>query len=137
MTQVVHSPIAGRSPGTPGSGFGGITRPPRPAPAPPGTPDFAAIRDSPEFTALRRRLRRFVFPMSALFFLWYLTFVLLAAYARDFMSERLFGSVTVGLAFGLGQFVSTLAITVLYVRFARNKIDPRVRRIRAKAGIRE
>jgi uncharacterized membrane protein (DUF485 family) len=138
MTQVVHSPIAGRSPGRPEPGFGGITRPPRPAPAPaPGPPDFAAIRDSPEFTALRRRLRRFVFPVSALFFLWYLTYVLLAAYARDFMSVRLFGSVTVGLAFGLGQFVSTLAITFAYVRFARNTIDPRVARIRAKAGIRE
>ena len=135
MTQVVHTPIAGRSPGTPGPGFGGITRP-APAP-PPGTPDFTAIRNSPEFTALRRRLRRFVFPMSALFFLWYLTYVLLAAYARGFMSARLFGSVTVGLAFGLGQFVSTIGITVLYVRFARNKIDPRVRRIRATAGIRE
>jgi uncharacterized membrane protein (DUF485 family) len=138
MTQVVHSPIAGRSPGTPGTGFGGITRPPRPAPEPPpGAPDFAAIRNSPEFIALRRRLRRFVFPVSALFFLWYLTYVLLAAYARDFMSERLVGSVTVGLAFGLAQFVSTLVITFAYVRFARNKIDPRVHRIRAKAGIRE
>ena len=40
--------------------------------------------------------------MSALFFLWYLTYVLLSAYARGFMSERLLGSVTVGLVFGLG-----------------------------------
>ena len=137
MTQVVHSPIAGRSAGQPGPGFGGITRPPRPAPAPaPGTPDFAAIRNSAEFTALRRKLRRFVFTMTALFFLWYLTYVLLAAYARDFMSERLVGSVTVGLAFGLGQFVTTLAITFAYVRFARKEIDPRVADIRAKAGVR-
>ncbi len=137
MTQVVHFPHAGHTPGSPEAGFGGIT-PPRPAPTPaPGTPDFAAIRSSPEFIALRRRLRRFVFPMSALFFLWYLTYVLLSAYARGFMSERLLGSVTVGLAFGLGQFVSTIAITIAYVRFARNKIDPRVAGIRAKAGISE
>jgi uncharacterized membrane protein (DUF485 family) len=137
MTQVVHSPIAGRSAGQPGPGFGGITRPPRPAPAPaPGTPDFATIQNSAEFTALRRRLRRFVFPMAALFFLWYLTYVLLAAYAREFMSERLVGSVTVGLAFGLGQFVTTLVITFAYVRFARRQLDPRVADIRAKAGVR-
>jgi len=30
-------------------------------------PDFAAIRSGAEFGVLRRRFRRFVFPMSALF----------------------------------------------------------------------
>src|ERR1700754_1053567 len=41
-------------------------------------PDFAAIRNGAEFGVLRRRLRRFIFPMSALFMGWYMTFVLLA-----------------------------------------------------------
>lgn len=135
MTQVVRTPIAARSPGSPEAGFGGITRQPTPAPVPPGAPDFAAIRNSPEFTALRRRLRRFVFPMAALFFVWYLTFVLLAAYARDFMSHRLLGSVNVGLVLGLAQFVSTVAITIAYVRFARHRIDPKVAELRAAAGL--
>ncbi|HEY0454708.1 DUF485 domain-containing protein [Actinophytocola sp.] len=135
MTQVVHSSIGPRSPAPPDSGFGGITRHATPAAAPTGPPDFAAIQNSPEFAALRRRFRRFVFPMSALFFLWYLTFVLLAAYARGFMSHRLIGSVNVGLVLGLLQFVSTIAITIGYVRFARNKLDPQVAAIRAKAGV--
>ncbi len=135
MTQVVRPPTAARSPAPPEAGFGGITRQPEPAPRVPGEADFAAIRDSAEFRALRRRFRWFVFPMSALFFLWYLTYVLLAAYARDFMSQRLSGSITVGLALGLAQFVSTLAITFGYVRFARNRLDPRVAQIRAKAGM--
>jgi uncharacterized membrane protein (DUF485 family) len=135
MTQVVHPPFAAPSSAPPEAGFGGITRQPSQAPATPGAPDFAAIRNSPEFVALRRRFRRFVFPMSALFFLWYLTFVLLAAYARDFMSRELIGSLNVGLAFGLAQFVSTIAITVAYVRFARNTLDPQVAAIRAKAGL--
>lgn len=136
MTQVVHSPIAAGTPAPPENGFGGITRQPSPPPAAPGAPDFAAIRNSAEFANLRRRFRRFVFPMTALFFLWYLTYVLLAAYARDFMSQRLFGSVTVALVFGLAQFVSTIAITFGYVRFARNHIDPQVADIRRKAGAR-
>ncbi|MGH3759916.1 DUF485 domain-containing protein [Actinophytocola sp.] len=135
MTQVVHSPIAAHPPAPPESGFGGITGQPSPPPAAPAAPDFAAIRNSDEFAVLRRRFRGFVFPMSALFFLWYLTYVLLAAYAPDFMSHRLVGSVNVGLALGLGQFVSTIAITFGYVRFARNRIDPQVAAIRAKAGI--
>jgi uncharacterized membrane protein (DUF485 family) len=135
MTQVVHPPFAAGSPAPPEAGFGGITRQPSPAPDTPGAPDFAAIRNSAEFVALRRRFRRFVFPVSALFFLWYLTYVLLAAYARAFMSRELIGSMNVALAFGLAQFVSTIAITIAYVRFARSKIDPQVAAIRARAGL--
>jgi len=135
MTQVVRTPIAARSPGTGEAGFGGITRQPTPAPPPPGAPDFVSIRNSPEFTALRRRLRRFVFPTTALFFVWYLTFVLLAAYAPAFMGHRLIGSVNVGLVLGLAQFASTVAITAGYVRFARRRIDPRVAELRAAAGL--
>ena len=137
MTQVVHTPITARPPEQTGVRFGGITRDAGPPPAPEGTPDFDAIHDSPRFTALRRRYRRFVFPMAALFFCWYLTYVLLAAYAHDLMSHRLFGLVTVGLVLGLLQFVSTIAITVAYVRFARRHLDPQVAAIRAEAGVQE
>lgn len=134
MTQVVHTPITARAPEQTGAGFGGITTQPGTS-VPTGSPDFAAIHDSPQFTALRRRFRRFVFPMAALFFCWYLTFVLLAAYAHGFMSHRLFGLVTVGLVLGLLQFVSTIAITIAYVRFARRHLDPAVEEIRAGAGV--
>ena len=96
---------------------------------------YAEVQSSPKFTELRGRFRRFVFPMSALFFLWYLTYVLLAAYARGFMSHRLFGAVNVGLLLGLLQFVSTLAITAGYLRFARRRLDPEVAAIRARAGV--
>src|SRR5438270_9160784 len=60
---------------------------------PSGQPDFPALQDSPEFRRLRQRLRRFVFPMSIIFFVWYMTFVLLAAYAHDFMSRKVVGEV--------------------------------------------
>ncbi|HEX2129997.1 MAG TPA: DUF485 domain-containing protein [Actinophytocola sp.] len=136
MTQVVQPPITSSRP-APGNDFGGITRQstaPRGGPAGQSEPDFAAIQESPEFATLRRRFRRFVFPVSALFFLWYLTYVLLAAFARDFMGHRLVGSVNVGLVLGLLQFVSTLAITFGYVRYARRRLDPQVAAIRAGVG---
>jgi uncharacterized membrane protein (DUF485 family) len=136
MTQVVHTPITARAPEQTGVGFGGITGTSTP-PVPTGTPDFAAIHDGPQFAELRRRFRRFVFPMAALFVCWYLTYVLLAAYAHGFMSHRLFGLVTVGLVFGLLQFASTIAITTAYVRYARKHIDPAVDRLRAEAGVTE
>lgn len=135
MTQVVHTPKTVRAPerARPGAGFGGITS--QPSTSDPDAPDFVAIHDSPEFAALRRRYRLFVFPMTALFFLWYLTYVLLAAYARGLMSHRLFGLVTVALVLGLLQFVSTAVITFGYVRFARRQLDPRVAAIRERAGV--
>ncbi|OLF04922.1 hypothetical protein BLA60_38820 [Actinophytocola xinjiangensis] len=123
---------------TPGNDFGGITRQPAHGSGGPpnrhGAPDFVAIQESAEFAALRRRFRLFVFPVSALFFLWYLTYVLLAAFARDFMSHQLFGSINVGLALGVLQFVTTVAITFGYVRYARRRLDPSAAAIRAEAG---
>jgi uncharacterized membrane protein (DUF485 family) len=92
------------------------------------------VQASPEFRALRRRLRRFVFPMSALFLGWYLTYVLLASYAKPFMATKLAGNITVGLVLGLLQFVSTFVITTLYVRFARRSVDPAAAAIRARMG---
>ncbi|GAA0297069.1 DUF485 domain-containing protein [Kineococcus aurantiacus] len=95
-----------------------------PAPAP-GDDPYEEVRSSPEFQALRRRFRRFVLPLAALFLVWYAVYVLLADYAHGFMSTRVGGSnITVGLLFGLGQFVSTFAITTVYVRWANRRFDP-------------
>ena len=89
----------------------------------PGT-DWERVQASPEFAQLRRRLRNFVFPVSGLFLVWYLLYVFLADYAHGFMSTKVVGNITVGLIFGLLQFVSTFVITGLYVRYANKHLDP-------------
>jgi uncharacterized membrane protein (DUF485 family) len=90
------------------------------------------MQASPEFQELRTRLRRFVFPMTGFFLVWYATYVLLGAFAHDFMAIRVFGNVNVGLLIGLGQFLTTFVITGLYVRFANRELDPRAAAIRAE-----
>jgi uncharacterized membrane protein (DUF485 family) len=107
----------------------------RPVPRP--GPDYPAIQASREFVSLRRRFRAFVFPMSFAFFAWYMTYVLLAAYAHDFMSTKVFGQVNVGILLGIGQFASTALVTWLYLRYARRHVDPRVAELRARAGLPE
>lgn len=100
---------------------------------PTGDPGLTTYRDvqvSPDFSDLRRRFRRFVFPMTGLFLVWYFLYVLLAAYAPDFMSTKVAGNINVALLFGLGQFVSTFAITMTYVRWADKRIDPDAERLR-------
>jgi uncharacterized membrane protein (DUF485 family) len=93
---------------------------------------YEQIQATDEFADLRGRLRKFVFPMTVGFLLWYLVYVLLATFAKDFMSTRLpaDSNFTVGLYIGLLQFVTTFAITTIYVRFANNHLDPAAERLR-------
>ncbi|MEC3915788.1 DUF485 domain-containing protein [Nocardia sp. CDC160] len=98
-----------------------------------GTEQWTRVHTSPEFNLLRRSLRGFVFPVTALFLGWYVLYVVLGDYAHGFMSVKLAGNITVGLVFGLLQFVSTFAITGLYLRFAHRGLDPLADRIRDDA----
>nr|WP_099051562.1 DUF485 domain-containing protein [Mycobacteroides salmoniphilum] len=90
------------------------------------------IQGSAEFQELQKALRRFVFPMTAFFLVWYGLYVVLGAFAHDFMAIKLLGNINVGLVLGLGQFVTTFVITGLYVRFANRELDPRAAAIRAE-----
>ncbi|MBF9349416.1 DUF485 domain-containing protein [Mycobacteroides chelonae] len=90
------------------------------------------IQGSPEFQELRKTLRRFVFPMTAFFLAWYGLYLVLGAFAHDFMAIKLVGNINVGLVLGLGQFLTTFVITGLYVRFANRELDPKAAAIRAE-----
>ena len=82
------------------------------------------MQASPEFQRLRSRFMRFIVPLTVLFLAWYLAYVLIAGFAPDFFATRLGDSyITVGLLFGLAQFVSTFAITMLYSRWANRVYD--------------
>ncbi|WP_083983214.1 DUF485 domain-containing protein [Actinomadura hibisca] len=89
-----------------------------------GADNYVLIDQSPEFQRLRSSFRRFVFPMTAAFLVWYLLYVVLSAYARDFMGAKVVGEINVALVFGLLQFASTFLIAVLYERYARRRLEP-------------
>jgi uncharacterized membrane protein (DUF485 family) len=95
-----------------------------------GASNYEEVQASEEFAQLRRRFRRFVFPVTGLFLTWYFLYVLLAAFAPEFMSHKLAGNINVGLVLGLLQFVSTFAITTVYARWADKQFDPTAERLR-------
>lgn len=95
-------------------------------------PNYLDCQQSQEFAELRKALRRFAFPMTAFFLVWYASYVLLGAFAHDFMAVKVVGNINVGLLIGLGQFATTFVITGLYVRFATRELDPRAEAIRAE-----
>ncbi|WP_207344572.1 DUF485 domain-containing protein [Arthrobacter sp. E3] len=97
-----------------------------------GPVDFVAEQNSEEFQKLRKSHRNFVFPVAIGFLVWYFAYVLLAAYAHDFMSIKVWGNFNVGLILGLLQFVTTFGITTWYVTYANRKLDPQAAVIRER-----
>jgi uncharacterized membrane protein (DUF485 family) len=91
---------------------------------------FTEIEQSDDFRRLKKKHRSFVLPVALLFLVWYFAYVLLADYAHDLMATPVFGNVNVGLLLGLGQFVTTFAITTWYVVYANRNLDPLAEKIR-------
>jgi uncharacterized membrane protein (DUF485 family) len=86
--------------------------------------DWEAIEASPEFQELERTRRSFVLPATIFFLAWYMGFVVLAAYAEDFMSERVYQGLTVGYCLALTQFVMVLVLGIMYLRRSDRVYDP-------------
>lgn len=93
-------------------------------PAAAASADFEEVQATQQFQELRKRHRSFVFPMAIAFLLWYFAYVILAAYAVDFMSTKVWGNINVGIIMGLLQFVTTFAITGWYVSYSNRRLDP-------------
>jgi uncharacterized membrane protein (DUF485 family) len=90
----------------------------------PGAIDYIAFENSESFINLQRRRRRFVIPLAVFFLVWYFAYVVAAAYLPDLMAQKVFGSINLGIVLGLGQFVTTFAITIWYVLFSNRVLDP-------------
>jgi len=99
-------------------------------PSTPSEAHYIAVQESAEFQDLRKRYRGWVIPVTIGALIWYFVYVALAAYATDFMSQKVIGNVNVGLIMGLLQFVTTFAITAAYIRYADKVLDPVSSRIR-------
>jgi len=96
------------------------------------TERYQNVQKSEDFQRLRHKLRSFIFPMTVAFFLWYLLYVLLSAYARGFMSTKIVGNINIALIFGLLQFASTFLIAWYYARYSSRELDPIADSIRNK-----
>ena len=93
--------------------------------------DYEAIERSPEFQELVHRRRGFVLPCTAFFLAWYLGFILLCAYAPDFMGESVYEGLTVGYCLALTQFLMVFVLGLWYLRKADRVFDPLAERAMA------
>lgn len=90
----------------------------------PTAEEYLKAQASPEFAELRAKFRGWVFPVTVAFLTWYLLYIVMSAWATDFMSQTVVGNINVAFVFGLLQFVTTFLITWLYMRHMNRHVDP-------------
>ena len=73
---------------------------------------------------LERRHRRFVWPTTVFFLVYYLTLNVLAGTSPGLMGTKLFGEFTFGYLFALSQFVMAFVVAWVYSRWAARRMDP-------------
>ncbi len=95
-------------------------------------PVYDRLHETAEFDELRRRFRKFVFPATAGFLVWYLLYVFMSNWATDFMSQKVVGNINVALVFGLLQFVTTFGLAYFYARYMNREVDPIARQLEAR-----
>jgi uncharacterized membrane protein (DUF485 family) len=91
--------------------------------------DWEGIEHSAEFQELIRRRRGFVVPATIFFLAWYMGFILLCGYAKDFMASSVYEGLTVGYCLALTQFLMVFVLGVMYLRRADREYDPLARRV--------
>jgi uncharacterized membrane protein (DUF485 family) len=93
--------------------------------------DFAArVAAHPDYIALKRARTRFGWTLTGLMLIVYYGFILLVAFNKPFLAQRLGdGVMTVGIPIGLGVILFTVVITVIYVRRANSEYDTLAERI--------
>ncbi|THF63978.1 DUF485 domain-containing protein [Pseudothauera nasutitermitis] len=86
---------------------------------------YAHIKKNPRFAELVNKRARLVWSMMGILSVFFYGFVLLVAFAPEFIATRLFegSNLTWGIVLGFLQFVVFLALTLVYVRRANGELD--------------
>lgn len=78
---------------------------------------------SEEFQALKRKFRNYAFPIAAVSLAWYFLYVLLTAFARDWIKTPVMGNINLAFVLGLLQFLTTFGIAWAYDNHSTKHLD--------------
>jgi uncharacterized membrane protein (DUF485 family) len=82
------------------------------------------IASHPKYQELKAKRSSFGWWLTALMMIVYYGFILLVAFNKEFLSQRLGdGVMTIGMPIGLGVILFTIVITGIYVRRANSEFD--------------
>jgi uncharacterized membrane protein (DUF485 family) len=82
------------------------------------------ILNNPKYQELRTKRSSFGWLLTAAMMVVYYGFILLVAFNKEFLSQRLGdGVMTMGIPVGFGVIVFTIVITAIYVKRANTEFD--------------
>lgn len=90
------------------------------------------ILRSDEFRTLASRRNAIATVLTVLTLIVYFGYIALLALAKDFMSRKVFGSVTMGIPIGIAVIVLSSLLTGAYVWWANANYDAMVDRVKEK-----
>lgn len=82
-----------------------------------------AILNNPKFQELVRKKRTLSWSLAALMLFIYIGFILLVAYAPDFLHSSFNGATTWGIPLGIGVIISAFLLTAIYAVIANGKYE--------------
>jgi uncharacterized membrane protein (DUF485 family) len=97
-----------------------------------------ALLDEPDpdveaLDALAAKRLRVALALTAAMLAVYFGFILLIAFAKGFLSERIVSGLTVGMTLGVLVILTTWALTWIYVSWANRVYEPEAQRLREAA----
>ena len=82
------------------------------------------IANNPRYQELKAKRSRFGWILTALMMVVYYGFIMLVAFDKEFLAQRLGeGVMTLGIPIGFGVILFTIVITAIYIRRANTEFD--------------
>jgi len=89
--------------------------------------DWVGIEGSPEFRELAASRRRFLVPATVFFLAFFLVYLVLTAYAQEFMGTEILG-MPLAFLLAVAQVLMAWVVTALYLRASDREFEPLERR---------
>ena len=89
--------------------------------------DWVGVEGSPEFRELAAQRRRFLVPATVFFLAFFLVYLVLTAYAHDFMATEILG-MPLAFLLAVAQILMAWVVTALYLRASDREFEPLERR---------
>ncbi len=103
---------------------------PSPAPTVAALTDWHKATQLPSFKALIAAKASVIIPLLGLSMAFFLGVMLLAGFAREFMTQKVFGPLNVGYVLILATYVMCWVMAIIYAYVADNVFDPKAERAR-------
>ncbi len=82
-----------------------------------------AVLNNPKFQELVRKKRTLSWSLAALMLFIYIGFILLVAYASDFLHSSFNGATTWGIPLGIGVIIAAFVLTAVYAVIANGEYE--------------